>query len=57
MLELELLLQIDYKVRGFSSLLSEAMGTDESFVSVRFDHNHLAVLSTVHKYSRRWTIA
>lgn len=38
---IELLLQIDRKVRGFSSLLAEAAGTDESFVSVRFDHNHL----------------
>lgn len=38
---IELLLQIDRKVRGFSSLLAEATGTDESFVSVRFNQAQL----------------
>lgn len=37
----ELLLQVDRKVRGFSSFLAEAAGTDESFVRIRFSREHL----------------
>lgn len=38
----DLLLQIDRKARGLSSLFAEALDMDESFVRVRFDRNQLA---------------
>ncbi|MBP3966959.1 MULTISPECIES: sporulation protein [Paenibacillus] len=38
----DLLLQIDRKARGLSGLFSEAFDTDERYVKLRFDRNHLA---------------
>ncbi|MNH31651.1 Sporulation-control protein spo0M [compost metagenome] len=55
----ELLLQIDRKSRGLAGLFSEAMDTDERFVSMRFDRSQLAsgpnyaanqLLETIRKY-------
>ena len=40
--ELELLLQIDRRARGLSSLFAEAMDMDESFVRARFSNEQLA---------------
>lgn len=40
--ELELLLQIDRKARGFRSFFAEAMEMDETFVRLRYSNNDLA---------------
>lgn len=58
--EVELLLQIDRRVKGLGSLLSEALEMDESFVRVRFSNHDLdqgpayiaeVLKSTISKYS------
>lgn len=40
--ELEIVLQIDRKARGFSSMFAEAMNLDESFIRVRFTNQQLS---------------
>ncbi|AHV99643.1 sporulation protein [Paenibacillus sabinae] len=57
---LELYLQIDRRARGLGGFLSEAMGTDESFIRVTFTSNDLrrgvhAVASQLHQLISRYS--